>query len=91
MKTISQILIILLVAALLGGVMYAAVSAGGDMTQMRERGDFDERRPAPLDGQLPPERDGRVILPFGVVKSLVLMSLIGVPYFFWRKRAQRLR
>jgi ABC-type Fe3+-siderophore transport system permease subunit len=91
MKVISQILIILLAAALIGGVMYAVVSAGGDMTQMRERGDFDGERPAPLDGQLPPERDGRIVIPFGVFKSLVLMSLVGVPYFLWRKRAQRLR
>ena len=98
MKTIFRILVILVVASIIGGLMYAAVSAAGNNTQTRTRDDLPGDRPAPPDGEFRPERDGDregfeggFMLPFGMVKSLVLMCIIGVPYFFWRRRNQLAR
>ncbi len=86
MKTVYRVLVILVVAALLGGMMYAAVSASGT-SGASERREFDEERFARPEGNFRPEREeGGVRLPFGVVKSLVLMALVGVPYFFWSRR-----
>ena len=84
MNTMFRILVILVVAVLIGGVIYSAVNA------MPAQGGFDAERSRP-EGRTRPtgEREnfeGGMMLPFGVVKSLVLMSVVGVPYFFWRKR-----
>jgi hypothetical protein len=95
MKIISRILIILVVASLVGGAMYAAVSAGGNMTQTRTRGDFDGQRSP--GGEFRPDREGRpeggVMLPFGVVKSLILTGIVAAIYFntskWWVKRKRQ--
>jgi hypothetical protein len=64
-------------------MMYAAVNAGGAMTQTQTRSDFDGER---LEREHE-DREGGIMLPFGVVKSLIFMSVVGVPYFLWTKRS----
>lgn len=87
MKTIFRILIILVVTAIVGGLMYAGVSAMGSATTT-----FDDRegRPQlPEGAEFRPEheeheehegRDGRFGFPGGVVKSLILTSVAGGIY-----------
>jgi len=102
MKIISQILIILIVATLIGGAMYAAVNAAGDMTQTRTRGEFDGQRPPPLNGEFRPEHDGGregregggwIFLPFGMVKNIFVVGIIAAIYFnaskWWIKRKRQ--
>jgi hypothetical protein len=84
MKTLFRILVILVVTAIVGGLMYAGVSASGSSTANFEDG---EGRPQLPDGaEFRPEReehegrDGGFGFPGGVIKSLVLMSLAGGIY-----------
>ncbi|MBN8655219.1 MAG: hypothetical protein J0M11_05725 [Anaerolineae bacterium] len=87
MKTIFRILIILVVTAIVGGLMYAGVSASGSATTTFEDG---EGRPQlPEGAEFRPEheehegregRDGGFGFPGGVVKSLILMSVAGGIY-----------
>ncbi len=92
MKTIYRVLIILFVAALLGGAIYAAVSAGGNGVQARERGEFDRERFEPREGGIRPEGEDGIWLPFGMVKSLIIIFLIGAPYYFlWNRKLQKVR
>ena len=90
MKTSFQILVILVVAALIGGIMYGMVNAAGAQTQTR--GDFDGGRPVPPNGEFREgghePSEGGVTLPFGAVKSLAVVSMIGAPYFWWRNKAK---
>jgi hypothetical protein len=93
MKTIFRILAILVVAALIGGAIYTAVSAAGSATTGGESGEFTGDRPPRPEGEFRPDGDrdgdfeGGLMLPFGAVKSLVLMGVIGIPYYFWRKKS----
>lgn len=82
MKIIFRILLILVVASLIGGLMYAGVNASGSSSVQTS---FEGERPLPPDSEeFRPdgERDegGGFEFPFGVVKSLVLMSIAGGVY-----------
>ena len=87
MKTIFRILIILVVTSIVGGLMYAGVSAMGSATTNFEDG---EGRPQlPEGAEFSPDReeheeregrDGGFGFPGGVIKSLVLMSIAGGIY-----------
>ncbi len=85
MKVIFQTFVIFAVAALIGSAIFAAVNMGGNATQTRERA-FDENRPARPEGGHEENHEGGMMLPFGMVKSLVIISVIGAPYFILTKR-----
>ena len=77
MKTISRIIIILLVTTLIGGLFYSAVSAGSsstDQTTISERptGDF----PQP-DGDID---EGEISFPAESIKSLAIISIVCAAY-----------
>jgi hypothetical protein len=81
MKVIFKILVILVVAVLVGGLFYSAVTAtssGTNQTSMSERptdGDF------PSDGVRPErEDDGAIQFPVDAVKNLVIISVIAAIY-----------
>jgi hypothetical protein len=71
MTTLYRILIILVVASIIGGAIYMAVGGGGSASQQpaptRSR---DQPRPEGGEG-----REGGDGLPFGILKSLVIMSV----------------
>jgi len=77
MKTISRVIIILLVAALIGGLFYSVVNAGSastSQTSISERpvGDF------PLPDE---DRDeGEISFPAESIKSLAIISIVGAVY-----------
>lgn len=77
MKTISRMIIILLVATLIGGLFYSAVSAGSSSTSQtsiseRPTGDF----PQP-DG----DRDeGEISFPAESIKSPAIISIVCAVY-----------
>jgi len=84
MNVLYRILLILVVAAIVGGVMVAAVGSGDStgQPQMREGG-----QSRPEGGE---DREGEG-LPFGFVKSLMIMSIASGVYLtagrlFNRKR-----
>ncbi len=74
MSTLYRILVILVVATLIGGLFYAAVGSGNSTGGS----------PAPENGHRRPEggeeREGDSALPFGVLKSLVIMSIASGVY-----------
>jgi hypothetical protein len=74
MSTLYRIFIILVVALIVGGLMYAAVGSGSPAGQSRP--EFDGQR-RPEGGE---EREGGVGLPFGIVKSLGIMSVASGVY-----------
>ena len=89
MNTLFRIFVILVVAALIGGLMYVGVSASNSSASF---GDFEEGegRPQPSEGgEFRPEqdhddheggRDGGFGFPGGVIKAVVLMSIAGGIY-----------
>jgi hypothetical protein len=88
MKTIFNILVIFVVAVLVGGLFYGAVtltSSGTDQPSVQER---------PTGGDFPPDRDGssgEVQLPVDMIKNLAIISVVAVGYlnitkFFGRKK-----
>ena len=83
MKTIFKILVILVVAALVGGMFYGVVTAtssGTDQSSMPERpvdGEFH------TDGELaPPDREdaGGIQFPADAVKNLLIISVVSMIY-----------
>ena len=94
MKTLLRVLIILVVASLISGLMYAAVNASSSSNGSS----LDGGRPS---GQFRPDGDGEheerggrggFGFPGGVIKALVLMSIAGGIYsvIVWtRKQAKR--
>ena len=77
MKTISRIIIILLVATLIGGLFYSAVSAGSSstsQTSISERPTDDFARP---DGD---QDEGGISFPAESIKSLAIISIVGAVY-----------
>jgi hypothetical protein len=86
MNTLYRILVILVVAAIIGGAIYMSVGGGSSSSQ----GAFQRSE----GGQIRPEggeRDTGGGLPFGVAKTLAVVSLVGAAYmagdrFFNRKR-----
>ncbi len=81
MTTLYRILIILVVASIIGGAIYMAVgggsSAGQQPPQMRSD---DHSRPEGGEG-----REGGDGLPFGILKSLVIMSVASGVYLAGNK------
>lgn len=89
MNTLFRIFVILVVAALIGGLMYVGVNASNSSTNF---GDFDEGEGRPQrseGGEFRPEhdefdehegRDGGFGFPGGVLKAIVLMSIAGGIY-----------
>ncbi len=82
MKTLLRVLIILVVASMLGGLMYVAVNASSSSNGSS----LDGGRPS---GQFRPDGDGEheergerggFGFPGGVIKALVLMSIAGGIY-----------
>jgi hypothetical protein len=89
MKIVFQVLVILVIAALIGGLMYAGVSAADSSSVPSFDGERLEQPGAEeftLEGrEFRPdgghdERDGEAGLPGGVVKALMLMSFAGGVY-----------
>jgi hypothetical protein len=84
MKTIFKILVILVVAVLVGGMLYGVVTAassGVDQSSIAERptdGQF------PADGEFsPPDRDdldGGIQFPADAIKNLAIISIVSVIY-----------
>ena len=77
MKTISRMITILLVATLIGGLFYSAVSAGSSSTSQtsiseRPTGDF----PQP-DGD---REEGGISFPAESIKSLAIISIVCALY-----------
>lgn len=77
MKTFPRIIIILLVATLIGGLFYSAVSAGSSSTSQtsiseRPTGDF----PRP-DGD---QEEGGISFPAESIKSLAIISIVSAVY-----------
>ena len=81
MTSLYRILIILVVASIIGGAIYMAVgggsSAGQQPPQMRSDG-----QPRPEGGE---GREGGDGLPFGILKSLVIMSVASGVYLVGNK------
>ena len=81
MTTLYRILIILVVASIIGGAIYMAVgggsSAGQQSAPTRSR---DQLRPENREGH-----EGGDGLPFGILKSLVIMSVASGVYLAGNK------
>lgn len=74
MTTLYRVLVILVVAFMIGGVMFAAVGGNGTSNPSAQAGDL------PREGHDRPDghdegREGGGGLPLGWIKSLVLMSV----------------
>jgi hypothetical protein len=91
MKVLFRILVILVVASLVGGAMFALVNVSGNGTQQRsfqrhEGGQFPENnggfRPDGDGGRGDHEggRGGALGLGFGLVKNLVVVAIIAIVY-----------
>ena len=82
MTTLYRILIILVVALIIGGAIYKAVGGGGSSSGQQP----PQMQP---DGQHRPEggedREGGDGLPFGILKSLVIMSVASGVYLAGNK------
>ena len=82
MTTLYRILIILVVASIIGGAIYMAVGGGGSSSGQQP----PHMRP---DGQHRPEggegHEGGDGLPFGILKSLVIMSVASGVYLVGNK------
>ncbi|MBL8062902.1 MAG: hypothetical protein JNK32_07785 [Anaerolineales bacterium] len=92
MKTLFRVLLILVVATLIGGVMYIGVDASGS-SNAPSFGDDEGRPQLPAGGEFRPDGDGDAFrpegrdhdegglgFPGGVIKALVLMSIAGGIY-----------
>ena len=87
MKTISRIIIILLVATLIGGLFYSVVNAGSSsmsQTSISERsaGDF----PQPDDEEF---EEGGIAFPAESIKSLAILSIVSAVYLNFVKKSDR--
>jgi hypothetical protein len=95
MKTLFRVLVILVAASIIGGLMYAGVSASGSSTANFEEGEGRPQLPEGAefrpDGERE-EREGGFGVPTGIVKAVGLMSLAGGVYsaIVWTgKKAKR--
>jgi orotate phosphoribosyltransferase len=79
MKTLFRILIILVITSIIGGLMYAGVSAAGATSFEGERPQMPEGAEFRPEREEHGERDG-LDIPGGMVKALVLMSIAGGVY-----------
>ena len=81
MTTLYRILIILIVASIIGGAIYMAVGGGSTASQQPPQMRSDDQ-PRPEGGE---DREGGDGLPFGILKSLVLMSVASGVYLAGNK------
>jgi hypothetical protein len=91
MKVLFRILVILVVASLVGGAMFALVNVSGNGTQQRsfqrhEGGQFPENNGGfrPDGGR---DREGGSVLGFGfgLVKNLAVISAFALIYLNWTR------
>lgn len=81
MTTLYRILVILAVAFLIGGVMYAVVGGNGSSSSVPQGGEFPgDAHTRPEGHEEGGERGEGGELPFGWIKSLILM-LVGAGLF----------
>lgn len=85
MKTLFRVLVILVAASVIGGLMYAGVSASDSPASFGDFDEGDEVRPQLPEGtEFRPEREehdeGSFGFPGGVIKAVVLMSIAGGVY-----------
>ena len=85
MAAFFRILVILVVAVLIGGLMYAGVGASDSSAGLGGFEDEEGRSQRPEGGDFRPEHDegregGGFGFPSGVIKALVLMSIAGGVY-----------
>lgn len=81
MTTLYRILIILIVASIIGGAIYMAVGGGSTASQQPPQMRSDDQ-PRPEGGE---DREGGDGLPFGILKSLVIMSVASGVYLAGNK------
>ena len=81
MTTLYRILIILVVASIIGGAIYMAV--GGGSAAVQQSAQIPARDRARPDGG--EGREGGEGLPFGIIKSLVIMSVASGVYLAGNK------
>ena len=81
MTTLYRILIILVVASIIGGAIYMAVGGGSTASQQPPQMRSDDQ-PRPEGGEDHESGDG---LPFGILKSLVIMSVASGVYLAGNK------
>ena len=81
MTTLYRILIILVVASIIGGAIYMAVG-GGDFAGQPSAPIRSGDQPRPEGGE---DREGGDGLPFGILKSLVIMSVASGVYLAGNK------
>jgi hypothetical protein len=78
MKTIFKILVILIVAVLVGGMLFGVVTAASSGTQQSSIGE------GPTDGQAPrPDHEddaGGIQFPADAIKNLAIISIVSAVY-----------
>ncbi|MDD2921694.1 MAG: hypothetical protein PHQ36_05345 [Anaerolineales bacterium] len=80
MKTLFRILVILVVASLIGGVIFALVNMNDSASQQRsafQRPEGERHRPEGGDRD---RLGGSIFLPFGMIKNLAVISIIAAIY-----------
>ncbi len=82
MTTLYRILIILVVATIIGGAIYMAVGGGSSAGQQPSAPIRSGDQPRPEGGE---DREGGDGLPFGILKSLVIMSVASGVYLAGNK------
>jgi hypothetical protein len=93
MNTLFRILVILVVASLIGGAIFALVNVAAAASQQSSshRPEGDRHRPEGGERDGP---DGGIFLPFGMIKNLVVISIIAAVYlnagkWFGKKRTAK--
>ena len=91
MKVLFRVLVVLAAASLVGGAIFAAVNMNGTGSQQPSFQQTEGDRPRPEGDR---ERaEGGFGFPFGVVKSLVMISVVAVVYLNgskWFGKASRI-
>jgi hypothetical protein len=79
MKILFRVLVILVVASLIGGAIFALVNVSGAASQRSsvQRPEGDRFRP---EGGERDQSNGGFFLPFGMIKNLAVISIIAAIY-----------
>lgn len=98
MKVLSRILIILIVASMVGGAMYALVNingSGGQQSSFQRPEGENNFRPNGEGGRDHERGNGSILgLGFGMLKNLVVVAIIAVVYlygtkWFWKAKVAK--
>lgn len=104
MKIIFRVIVILVVATIIGGAIFAAVNSSGSSAGPQRVFEDNGDRPALANegfhpnGEDRPETDGNfgggIGLPFGMIEGLAIISIVAVTYFnasrfFGKKKTHR--